>query len=45
VKINAGMLRNRALVQSVLDEGARLVQEADRREGEILGLVEGKMKG
>lgn len=45
VKINAGTLKDRLLVQPMLAEGEMLVKEADRREGEILGLVEGKMKG
>jgi glutamate formiminotransferase/formiminotetrahydrofolate cyclodeaminase len=45
VKINAGTLKDRSLVQPMLEEGTKLVAEADRREGEILGLVEGKMKG
>ena len=43
VRINAGTLKDRALVQPMLDEGARLVAEADRREGEVLGIVDGKM--
>lgn len=45
VKINAGTLKDRSLVQPMLAEGEMLVKEADRREGEILGLVEGRMKG
>lgn len=45
VKINAGTLKDRLLVQPMLAEGEMLVKEADRREGEILGLVEGRMKG
>jgi glutamate formiminotransferase/formiminotetrahydrofolate cyclodeaminase len=43
VRINAGTLKDRSLVQSMLDAGAKLVAEADRREGEVLGIVEGKM--
>jgi glutamate formiminotransferase/formiminotetrahydrofolate cyclodeaminase len=40
VKINAGTLKDRSLVQPMLDEGVKIVAEADRREAEILGKVE-----
>jgi glutamate formiminotransferase/formiminotetrahydrofolate cyclodeaminase len=43
VKINAGTLKDRSLVQPMLDEGAKIVAEADRREAEILGKVEKKI--
>jgi glutamate formiminotransferase/formiminotetrahydrofolate cyclodeaminase len=40
VKINAGTLKDRSLVQPMLDEGVKIVAEADGREAEILGKVE-----
>jgi len=43
VRINAGTLKDRSLVQPMLDEGAAIVEQADRREAEILALVEGKI--
>jgi glutamate formiminotransferase/formiminotetrahydrofolate cyclodeaminase len=43
VKINAGTLKDRSLVQPMLDEGVKIVTEADRREVEILGKVEKKI--
>jgi glutamate formiminotransferase/formiminotetrahydrofolate cyclodeaminase len=43
VKINAGTLKDRSLVQPMLDEGVKIVAEADRREAEILGKVEKKI--
>jgi len=43
VRINAGTLKDRSLVQPMLDEGVTLVAEADRREGEILTIVDGKI--
>lgn len=43
VRINAGTLKDRSLVQPMLDEGAAIVEQADRREAEILALVDGKV--
>ena len=43
VRINAGTLKDRSQVQSMLDEGGKLVAEADRREREILELVDAKL--
>jgi glutamate formiminotransferase/formiminotetrahydrofolate cyclodeaminase len=43
VRINAGTLKDRSLVQPMLDEGIKLVAEADRREAEILAIVDGKV--
>jgi glutamate formiminotransferase/formiminotetrahydrofolate cyclodeaminase len=43
VRINAGTLKDRSLVQPMLDQGAGLVAEADRREAEILAIVDGKV--
>ncbi len=45
VRINAGTLKDRSLIQPMLDEGAGLVTEADRREAEILAIVDGKIGG
>lgn len=45
VRINAGTLKDRTLVQPMLDEGVKIVAEADRREREVLGIVDGKMGG
>lgn len=43
VRINAGTLKDRSLVQPMLEEGAAIVEQADRREAEILALVDGKV--
>jgi len=45
VKINAPNLRDRALAAARIEAGAELLREAEAREREILGVVEGRMGG
>lgn len=43
VRINAGTLKDRSLVQPMLDAGAALVERVDQREAEVLELVDRKI--
>jgi glutamate formiminotransferase/formiminotetrahydrofolate cyclodeaminase len=45
VRTNAGGIRNKGAIASILEEGARLEQDTARRETEILAIVERRMKG
>lgn len=45
VRINASSLDDKAFVQQALEEGARLVAEAQGLEADILGIVESKLEG
>ncbi len=45
VRTNAGSIKNRQAIAGILDEGARIDQDAARREEAILALVEARMAG
>jgi glutamate formiminotransferase/formiminotetrahydrofolate cyclodeaminase len=45
VRTNAGGIKNKGAIASILEEGARLEQDAGRRETEILAIVERRMTG
>jgi glutamate formiminotransferase/formiminotetrahydrofolate cyclodeaminase len=45
VRTNAGGIRNKGAIASILEEGARLEQEAERREVQILAIAEKRMTG
>jgi glutamate formiminotransferase/formiminotetrahydrofolate cyclodeaminase len=44
VKINAGGLEDKAFAEEYVGKGEKVAQAAQRKEGEILAIVEGKMK-
>jgi len=43
VRINAGDLKDKSYVEKVLSEGKAMVQKADELEGQVMGIVEGKI--